>query len=651
MMQQHSSNPYFPAAAPLRRRHQWLRRGLSLGLFCTGSLFSTTLLAQVPTSMTQIFDNYDLKHYATSQMTGQNECAMAGTVYDYDGISGNEAAHLLLFDPNGNTMQSTFIDAADFAERTIGVHYNDPNNITLVTSRTPIGGNISQSGVQIFTVDIGGNIVAENVINSSATNEDLWPMGTAVDPNNNTLYICGYATTTLNPGDLPEFSSDKVAFLMQYDIAGNRMVQMRYYDWAPMTPGNDYDVAHRIKFLESGNIWMGGMCNSANTSSPAMMNIMIDPSTLNSIVDEPIEISPTSQFDAFTSFDIWEDQATGQGYVFGNYCALGMFSPNMDVSPIFPNITSVDINTLIPAAGNNHAIIMNTDYEFGNNLVYGNQPDRVILSGFRISNPCGASQTYPTNPDNINPFLTELELTTSGSGDISVVNHYWATIESAKGTGIYMLDPNSYTDLGGPMSNIVMGPVNTIRDNSGQTTNIILSAPVWNNGPGRLNMKYLRTDDMGNPDCEVSYCDMNMADEHIGSAGHSVVNMDVAWEESVQGHLALNIMPDGTFDCNSGFFKDSKTGLNGTKMPVAFTVSPNPAQDYIHLELTGTTASADQLKVLIHDVTGKVNTVLYEGAQGSLQAQLALPQLAPGVYMVRVLHNGQQLKSAPLVIK
>lgn len=632
----------------------WCSAFRPLALLSALGFMALPAMAQVPKEISQVYDSYDLKNYATVQQPGLDEYAMAGTMYNYDNTPGDHAAHLLMFDAASATPVSMVFNNPEYAERSVGIHYLNSGKGVMVTTYDPINGAPGNSGIQLITVDAAGNYLTNKVISiQNGIGINLRPLGTEIDPSGDAIYICGFMTTSILPGIEPTFADTKSAFLLRYDFVNDRVAAMKTYDWNGGQ--NDYDVAHRVKMLSDNTLWLGGMCNSTSNAEAAMMNMIVDPATLSPLVDAPLDVPAPLQPNHFksTSFDIWEDPADpANAYIFSNYCTAHFSSIQMGT--LFLNITSVNRNSLVPASGLNNGLMNQVDYTWGTNVITGNMNSSslssVILSGFQSSFFCGG-QTHATSPDNVNPYLAEMRLFTGSSGDLGIRTLYWSTIESLVGTGVANTDPNSYPDLGGNMSNILWGPKTTVRYNNSPMTDIILNAPLWNPPANRLNMKFIRTDLNGNPSCSNNYCTPTYLFYHVDLANSAVQEHDVISGEE-QPYLAVTDVPaDGLFDCTTGSTFYKKELQNVQTAVTAVNISPNPANEYIQLNFKGTVNPSDNIKVQLYDVTGRVNNTLFEGTQSTMQAQIELPKLAPGVYMVRVQHNGNQLKAVPLVIQ
>lgn len=647
-MQKKRNTPFPCNAMPFLKHRLCKKTGLTI--LAAAGMCSTASVAQTPTQRSQIYNSFDLKHYATSQLPAQGY-AMAGTAFDFNGTVGDHALHLMLFDNNDNTTLSMMYDNTDFDERTVGVHYINPNDIVLVSTHAIVNNATGSSGIQIMRLDASGNPVLVRNIDEQNNSLDYWPMGSTV--NNNILYVCGYTTNALSAGAAPRFTDAKSAFVLNYDLNSNTLINMRTYDWPNAGVGTpDYDIAHRVKVLSSGNIWIGGMCNGTNNVS-AMMNMQLDATSLAILQDKPIDMPSNwigiNRFNS--SFDFWEDQRSRvHGYVLGNYCYDAGAVPGMDLHPMFFNATSVDLNTLANTGGSiNHTWASQVDYTWGNVAMKGNNNASIILSGFQsdfvaLTTP----QVYPTTHDNINPFLADIELEVNPTtNNLFIGANWWRTIESANGTGGQFINANSYPNLGGTISNMLWGTPNAVRNGAG--TDIILNAPLWNPNTSRLNLKYIRTDQVGTTQCGSERFEEAFTATKVDNSANRATSVKADWKDYNGSPNVYVQNADAILDCSSGFFS-KQTELRKNTAAITVSVSPNPAQSIIELHFAGTVNNTDNLRVTISDMLGRVSTVLYTGPKSGLQDKLALPQLAKGLYVIGVQHNGVQLKAVPLTI-
>lgn len=494
--------------------------------FCSAvSLALITALAVQPQSLqaqwlgerSQFYNSYDLKHYALALNEGKDEYVMAGTMFDYAGVVGNGAVHWLYFDNAGNTALAKIVDDPDYDERVVGTHMFNGNSVT-VASRVGLTGG--PNGLEIITLDMAGNFLSTNVVNSSDPGyPSMYPLS-SLKYTDNELFICGYVTNG-GSGALPDLTTPKEGFVLKYDIAAATVIDIHYFD-SPVTGPYDFDMATRMKAVSQG-LWVGGSVNRG-----PMMNRIIDPNTLNDVWAAHFGGTVSAPYLYESSFDIME-KPNGDMFVFGNlYVINGLPTPPFQPSsmPWFVHISGVRPN-LNPYPGNNRWQFNGYDYAWGVNILKDKTSDDIIvLNGFESNRSCNTSPY--TSMNNINPFLTKMKIDMTAAG-INVVPFYWNTILSFNETGNTSL-PNSYFQLGDYMSNNAWPPVSSVRDFS-VSDDILLSAPVWNFS-GRLNIKLVRTDDNGQmPNCKwAPACTIS----HVltpTSTGGPQSNMPFSWNE------------------------------------------------------------------------------------------------------------------------
>jgi len=586
---------------------------------------------------------YDTKHYATSQENNGRDIAMSGTLFNYNGMIGNNAVHLLTnASPFG---VSVVYDDRNYDERPVGVHYNGPNNIYIVsTALDYTGGAGTGNGVQLIEHPAG---LRKFIFAPSG--QDLWPLGSLMDPNQGIVWVCGYVTRSQGPGRYPNYNTAKQAFVLRWNVLKECADGFMTYDWPAANPsGNDYDMAHRMKFVRNGTqIWVGGSCNA--TSGPAMMNMVINPATLIGI-DNPL-VTPlmVDGQTIGTSFDIAERlNGTNYSYIFGNYFTpRGTAAGGMDPQPGNYNITTVNAGTYVPpvATGNSHAFFSGFRNAWGTNLVYGNRPNSVIMSGYQDVERCGSLFT-----GNYYPFLVEPTLNTTTAGNIVVGNLQWSTMLTAAGT-------NGFNTLGGGQSNLVHGPVTTVRDLVTGTNEITFNGPVTDRVTGcsnaPLGIKYIRTNSALDPFCKIESCTprYDLFNTRVSNAARTNP-ISFGCKIYLQGPDPLD---EKTPNCAiDGYYKPSGSttivGVEAANTSISATVFPNPAQDVIQVQLSGNIEESAGVKVLLSDITGKQLSVLYQGAASGLHTSLSLPNLPRGLYTVTVTYNDNRLKSIPLVI-
>lgn len=144
------------------------------------------------------------------------------------------------------------------------------------------------------------------------------------------------------------------------------------------------------------------------------------------------------------------------------------------------------------------------------------------------------------------------------------------------------------------------------------------------------------------------------------SAYHTTIGPGVTIENDFSGHY----YPDGNagvstiaftfFDMNNVndsvmvtiLFDGLTTGVNENRFD-ALEVYPNPADDYINLDLNVSDAGGEVSFELI-DVTG---TVVRQAVSSSSKVRVSTSDLADGIYVYRAMVNEQLISSEKIVIR
>jgi hypothetical protein len=621
------------------------------GMLLLATLQATQATAQWTDEKTLHFNSNDVKHYAVDPFEGTDQYMMAGTMFDYAGTTGDNAVHWMFIDNSGMIVQSKVINDPAFDERVIGTHYLNGNEALIVASRSNLASPGAIDGIEILRIDGGGNLLpSSRIINSVGGSAyfNLYPLG-SLQYDNRYLFICGYATNTTGT---PDLTTNKVAFVMKYDMNTNSVVDNHFMEGSLVAAGSyDFDMATRMKIVNSG-IWVGGSFNDPINKVGFMRNQIIDPNTLNDVYPpQSIGMTYGSPAGSYyeSSFDVKEDDA-GDLFVFGNTLYIDNFiaAPYVTPRPMFFHVTGTQPN-LIPYSGGNERWFFNGyDYAWGVNIVPGKDNSTVILSGMETNRSC--NEDYPNKPtsfDNINPFLTEMRLRMIGN-NINVTSYYWNTVLSISGTGS-MLTPNSYFMLGNPGSNLAVGPITTVRDLQ-STQDIFLSCPVWDGILNKLNIKWIRTD--GN--AELSSCPWASACEinsfyYFTSNGNGCSNTIDPAVENTNSFSDDLFFPDAQDNCATGVYKG--TGITDVNATLTVSLAPNPAHDFIRIKFSGKEAMNEHLEIKLTDLSGRNLGTLFAGMGSKIPATLNLPQLIQGLYFVTIIKEQQKVKTIPLSIR
>jgi hypothetical protein len=613
--------------------------------FLSSSLIAASLCgsnadAQWTNEKSYLFQQNDVKHYATAALAGTDQYIMAGTLFEPNLF--DNSVHWMYIDNAGNTSMSKVIDDPGYDERVMGVHYLNVNEALIVATHFDAysWGN-GNDGIEILRVDGSGNLLPSSTIINGTTPgwENLYPLG-SLQYNNQYLFICGYATPI--GSNMPSLRTTKKAFVLKYDMIADQVVDMRLINNggpAPAPYDYDFDMAARMKVVSTG-IWVGGSINKG-----PMLNRIINPNTMADLYARDLGATPPDPYHFESSYDIM-DQANTGFMVFGNNLAVvempGVWNAWATPYPQQMHVTAVTPG-LIGYPGNNRWLFRKFDYAWGVNTVPGRDASSIIISGMASNRTCNG--TYTTSTGNVNPFLTEIRPFMVGN-NISVFTFFWNTILSNEGTG----SPSSilnYMDLGYPVSNLIHTPITTVRDITA-TNDIMLTSPVWNSYAGHLGMKWIRTDANG----ELNNCAWAPAceDDQTYTQVRSTPSPPSTPGGAVATYYSFNSYPfraDYEYVC-SDYFKP--TGIVAPEKQVIASVSPNPASEYIHLVLSNGGVD-EQLRVRLTDISGKDITTLYSGKSKMLPERLNLPKLAQGIYLLQVESGVGKVKVLKLSIR
>lgn len=624
------------------------------------SLCTQTAFAQLKEERAHSYGGYDVKNYAMDVLEGSANTILAGTVF---APSGETSIHLMLSDNStvpGNTFVTTRLDDPGFDERAIDAHFwrGNIDDLIIIASRRDVNGGPMM--IEVLRADGIGQVVSGNIIFDKA-GENLHPLGTAMEGDQ--LYICGYTTLSGGPW-IPDYRTSKEIFIVQYDLSQERVVKSFRHDYPAVAPGNDYDMATRIKILSNGNIFVTGSCNVDDPSVPlydslskgyycGTLSLTLD-AGLNIIYDKPVSaylpvVGGGTNIIARgeAGFDITEDPVGNGYFIFSNTFVAEAHTPIPLMQPF--HVTFVDNNMDVPAAMQNRYRGPGFDVVWGVNLVPGNIDATTILSGYQNSRPWPNSP-FPTLPSNINPFLAELKLEYNGVIDVQAL--YFSTILSNEGTGDPLLYPNNFTDLGGYFSNLAWGPPNARRDLS-YARGIYLSAPIWNpDGFSHLNMKMINAWEDGTVNCPIDKLQAGGDVVNAWQCNGGVQTLDIADNARYYTEQDFSFDPDNIYECYdaSGVFRP--TGIASRDGIIAsVTLSPNPAQDYIVATVEGLTGDA-AVSITLTDITGKQLGILYDGkATGLNENRIKLPQLPAGLYLVVIGNKDHSIATKKLEIR
>lgn len=612
--------------------------------FASGVLMATSLLwtnaaAQWTNEKSHLFQNNNVKHYATAALNGTDQYLMAGTLFAPNLF--DNSVHFMFIDNTGNTTVSRVIDDPAYDERVMSVHYMGANDALIIASRIdPNNPGTGNDGIEVLRVDGAGNLLPSSTIinGTTAGAENLYPLS-SLQFSNQYLFICGYATPA--GSNMPSIRSNKYAFVLKYDMIADQVVDIRLINNggpAAAPYDYDYDIAARMKVV-SGGLWIGGSINPG-----LMMNRIINPVTMTDILVRSTG-TIVDRYHFESSYDIME-QPNGDFMLFGNNAAVvempGVWNAWATPYPQQMHVTGLRPD-LVAYPGQNRWIFRLFDFAWGVNTISGSEPYSVIISGMESNRTCNAP--YTTSSNNINPFLTEIKPRMIGN-NLNVVTFFWNTILSSQGTGPISSIFN-YSDLGYPVSNLVHTPITTVRDKAA-TNDIVLTSPVWNAYVDQQSMKWIRTDMNGRLDvCPwAAACE----DDQTYTGVRGIISGVNTLATAVATYATFNNNPfraDYEYDCDT-YFKP--TGIASLNKKVVASIAPNPASEYVHISLSDK-GSAAHLEVRLTDLTGRDVAALYSGSSEALPERLNLPKLAPGIYLLQIKQGTERAETMKLSIR
>ncbi|MBL7705821.1 MAG: T9SS type A sorting domain-containing protein [Taibaiella sp.] len=597
--------------------------------------YAIPLSAQWTQEQSFLFRDYNVKHYTIDELPGKDQYLMAGTVFDDNTTGDASFIHFMYVDNAGNTIVSRAINDPAYDQRVVGAHYLDDNNALIVATHMHAMFPGNGDAIEVVRLDKSGNLLgATNIIYSTTVGyENIYPLS-SYQWDDQFLFICGYVTPY--GSHMPHLRSDKRAFVLKYDLISNQVINMRSYEtglW--VGTNNDFDIASRMKRVRSG-LWIGGSLNDG-----PMMNRIIDPVTLNDIYVGTMGRT-MSDYNYESSFDIVE-QPNGDFMVFGNTIYIdsvpGVF--NAWHTPVEGSMHVTGMSpTLNIYPGKSRVLFNNTEKIWGINTLEGRDDYSIIISGMSNNRTCNGPLS--TTPDNINPFLAEMRFNMSGS-DIIVYPYYWNTVLSQSGTGYY-------NELGNPYSNLIHTPVNAVRSLQA-TGDIMLTAPVWNSYDSYVNFKWIRADKYGEvgsclwaPACDFNYAYLTVSPGSTASVFPATANnIDHIFDIDDFG-------AEQVLDC-AYYNKPAPTSIANAPQTITVSVSPNPASEYIHVQLPPGDATEGEVNIKISDITGRAIKVLYTGKGNNVPDQIALPTLASGNYLISIKYGSQKEEVVKLSIQ
>lgn len=589
-----------------------------IGTFMVASLCMASLLLS-ETALAQngersfFYDNFDLKHYALTEVEGQDEYFTAGTVFQYRDFSSpfaSDAVHCIYADKMGTPFFNVVLDDPNYDERAVGAHIFNSQPL-VVYGRT----GMNDCGIEVTALDAAGIVLSSKTITGTVPGfEDLYPMGT-LKFNDAELFICGFAVAR---GTVPRMATPKASFVIRFNVNANSVMDMALYK-SSTNIANDYDMAVRMKRTRDEKLWVGGSVNDG-----PLMNMVVDPWNLSSFTqnhfgDFLMDANNYYQY----SFDLKETD-NGDKFVFSNTYMADQYPIQPLMTPRFFNISALDA-FFSPYSVNSRLQFSGFDYAWGTNIIEDADDYTVTLAGFATNRTC--NRDPKTNNDNINPFLTRLKLEYSSFSGISVTPLFWNTLLSYNGTGKETLS-NSYYQQGSFPSDKMWGVHSFVHDKA-STEDLVLTCPVWNNS-GKLNIKFIRTDKDGRldncvwePACDVKFDPVYM----VRSGGVGLIGASYIEDLHIPVRTIFN--PNFMDDCSGHYRTTAAAGV--AAVTGELTAVPNPAASRVTIKWT---ADAGQnITLQITDMTGRVMlSQELSQVKGANTAELDIRNLAPGVY-------------------
>lgn len=393
----------------------------------------------------------------------------------------------------------------------------------------------------------------------------------------------------------------------------------------------------------------------------------------------------------------WNCTANHNNYIMSNYfihnSGISPWGPfmSMDLQPTYMSFTHVDGNSsTTPYA---HNVGVNSRLRLGSlNAQWGlqhvnNYPKYAMGADFAIAGMttdeyCGATGA---SVNNVLPFLMNFNLGYASSVGIFGWFNKRVSFQNASttGTGTYPLMPNSYPKLGGGLSNWAWCQTPAAWTFFGLYS---LSAPRYT-ASNQLGLKTVKLSTWASPEpvcgpnsykeyAPTAACPDNRSYEEVRGLGipgltptglpAMVPNVNPKFGE-LDVLPTLVITPESvsisdisytSVTCSSGG-PNYKTGeststpqlqiLSETNQTVVY---PNPATDYVKVTPAKDIAADASITVKLYNMMGAHIATLYSGKAGELaDTKLTLPQVAAGLYMIRVNNAERMITNQKIQIK
>jgi hypothetical protein len=602
--------------------------------------------------------------------------------------------HFMRVDAQGAVKLSvTYDDPNYYDERSVDiVPYTTSQSIIVAVVRENV---YWKAKIKILIVDnTTGAVVSDNIVSWT---DYIYPLHAIYA--NNFLYIGGFITTDTSAqtnswdwaGDISVNSliaQPKAAFVGMYSLTTpSTGFPFLTFDWNYKTYSSyDFDMIMRLKALSNGNIMVLGSSNVTTSDVPRQLAsgtfaFMIDPfltlmSPLISITDSTYHLGATRREDDKYEFGFDVQEADNGYFIYSN-----KFDP-LNFHATYPMVSYVPLNFNVASSVNTARIhIYPASYPYlypvnggsccsvflgwacGSKLMVpfaSSLPNGAgihmsgLMAAYNDGSGCwnanGISSNGNHGPDAFNylPFIAKLNTAWNGSSISSSID-YWKIYENSN----YILNDVTFLYLGGGLSNNAW-PTTFATDNLAFSNDMILNAPTWNldPSPDRVNLKFIHTNSNGDidpnsHDCDKTFINCIPANQEVVALRNGLPEMQlmgigaIANSDPGESSMATLSVDDQNTCSGNGFYKtNSIIEING--LPVTLDIYPNPAHDYFYLNLKGNSNADAILSVALFNITGQKVADLYNGSNRQLQStpQIKLPEVATGLYIVKVWNNG-----------
>lgn len=635
---------------------------------------SVTTHAQIGSHSYGYLNN--IKHFPLAQVPGQDEYVMAGTIFDSP-IAGPGINHVLFqhVDQDGNW--NTFPSTNPFIYNNTG---DDERAVDIVSDGTDFYITILQHNqpnasdkIKVMKVDVGGNPIPVNNTggNNSWEIESTYPGYPNLFPihsvyTNNVLYICGFAYD--NYSGEPTLATDKQAFILAYDPNTNTATPVAATSFNSASGNRDFDMAMRIIPLWNGNIFLTGSCNSSNgpNTRSSVLALELDPNSLT-IINDLSNRNSALPYDEYGVGLIEDPAGNTEWWLVGNTFTYNPSSnalAEVDARNLWVNHIDASIPAITTPNGrwvlDDAANLNNNQRAWGLAAMphfdhAGANPGIMVVAGMQTGDENGCSPTYASDLSSVHTFLADFNFVYSG-GMVNATINRWQTHMTIAGTGS---GANDYINQGGGFSNTAWLSEMAIAvptPGGPPDYKYRMTAPFWYQpgapNPDFLAFKFLK----GDPS-------VNLASDGCSPGSHncipgtsavmdvdplSVISEDPAFVNDLpQTEVETWVNDVVTWEesyCfnNVGIFREGNSVSQQQHLPVTVSIFPNPAYSYIQVNMSGTIEPGTPAIVELWNIYGQRITELYDGPADYITGtQMTLPDVATGMYMIKVYTNGK----------